>query len=114
VASLVTLPEPESHVIGGSAQAEVVIVDRFGNAQLSVTAADAAHAGIVPGAAIMVAWSGNERRVPFATTFGEVPPGEVVSYLDSAGFVAIAVNGGNAAQRLELRPGTRVTLTVMP
>jgi S-adenosylmethionine hydrolase len=114
VASLVTLPEPESHVIGGSAQAEVVIVDRFGNAQLSVTAADAAHAGIVPGAAIMVTWSGNKRRVPFATTFGEVPPGEVVSYPDSAGFVAIAVNGGNAAQRLELRPGTRVTLTVMP
>ena len=113
VASLVTLPNQESHVIGGSAQAEVVTVDRFGNAQLSVTAADAAHAGIVPGAAVMVAWSGNERRVPFATTFGEVPPGELVSYPDSAGFVAIAVNGGNAAQRLELRPGTRVTLTVM-
>jgi len=113
VASLVTLPEPESRVTGGSAQGEVVIVDRFGNVQLSVTAADAALAGIVPGAAVIVAWSGNKRRVPFATTFGEVPPGEVVSYPDSAGFVAIAVNGGSAAQRLELRPGTRVTLTVM-
>jgi S-adenosylmethionine hydrolase len=113
VASLVTLPEPESHVIGGSAHGEVVIVDRFGNVQLSVTAADAALAGIVPGAAVIVAWSGNKRRVPFARTFGEVPPGEVVSYPDSAGFVAIAVNGGSAAQRLELRPGSRVTLTVM-
>jgi S-adenosylmethionine hydrolase len=89
------------------------MVDRFGNAQLSVTVADAARAGIVPGAAVMVAWSGNKRRVPFATTFGEVPPGDLVSYPDSAGFVAIAVNGGSAAQRLELRPGTRVTLTVM-
>ena len=113
VASLVTLPEPERHVIRGSAQGEVVIVDRFGNVQLSVTATDAAHAGIVPGAAVIVTWSGNKRRVPFATTFGEVPPGEVVSYPDSAGFVAIAVNGGSAAQRFELRPGTRVTLTVI-
>ena len=83
-----------------------------GTAQLPVTAAAAAPAGNVPGAAVIVAWSGNERRVPFATTFGEVPPGELVSYPDSAGFVAIAVNGGNAAQWLELRPGTRVTLTV--
>ena len=48
----------------------------------------------------------------FGVTFGEVAPGELVAYTDSAGFVSIAVNGGSAAQRLGLHPGTRVTLTV--
>ena len=36
----------------------------------------------------------------FGVTFGEVAPGELVAYTDSAGFVSIAVNGGSAAQRL--------------
>ncbi len=113
VASLVTLPSPESRVRDGSAEAEVVTVDRFGNVQLSVTGPDAARAGLVPGRPATLAWSGNERTVAFATTFGEVAPGELVGYQDSAGYIAIAVNGGSAAQLLGLRPGTRVTLAVM-
>jgi S-adenosylmethionine hydrolase len=52
------------------------------------------------------------QAVPFGTAFGEVAAGELIGYTDSAGFVAIAVNGGSAAQRLGLRPGTRMTLTV--
>ncbi|HEY7260987.1 MAG TPA: SAM-dependent chlorinase/fluorinase [Trebonia sp.] len=112
VASLVTLPRPESQLRDGGADAEVVTVDRFGNAQLSVTGADAARAGLVPGAAVTLAWEGQQRAVAFGSTFGEVGPGELVGYPDSAGYVAIAVNGGSAAQRLGLRPGTRVTLTV--
>jgi hypothetical protein len=43
--------------------------------------------------------------------FGAVAPGELVAYIDSAGLVAIAVNGGNAAQRLGLPPGARVSMT---
>jgi len=110
--SLVVLPRPASRVRDGAAEGEVVTVDRFGNVQLSVTGADAARAGIVPGALVAVAGRGRELTVPFGTTFGEVAPGELVGYTDSAGFVAIAVNGGDAARRLKLHPGTRVTLSV--
>lgn len=112
VASLVTLPWPESRVRPGAIDAEVVTIDRFGNAQLSVTGADAAGAGLVPGTPATLEWDSRECAVAFGSTFGEVAAGEVVGYTDSAGYVAIAVNGGSAAQRLGLRPGTRVTLTV--
>jgi S-adenosyl-L-methionine hydrolase (adenosine-forming) len=127
VASLVTLPRPESGVrAGGSGgsggpeppgwegyiEAEVLTVDRFGNAQLSVTGADAARAGLVPGARVTLAWDGHERTVAFGSTFGDVAAGEIVGYPDSAGYVAIAVNGGSAVERLGLRQGTRVTLTI--
>ena len=112
VASLVTLPRPESHVRADGIDAEVLTVDRFGNVQLSVTGADAARAGLVPGAAVTLRWDGRERTVAFGSTFGEVAAGELVGYTDSAGYVAIAVSGGSAAQRLGLRPGIRVTLTV--
>ena len=112
VASLVTLPEPVSRVRNGSVDAEVLTVDRFGNAQLSVTGRDAARAGLTPGATATLAWEGHEQAVPFGATFGDVAAGELVCFRDSAGYVAIAVNGGNAAQQLGLHPETLVTLTV--
>jgi S-adenosyl-L-methionine hydrolase (adenosine-forming) len=112
VASLVTLPRPASRITGGRIAAEVLTVDRFGNAQLSVTGPDAARAGLTAGAAATLAWDSREQRIPFGATFGDVAAGELVCFRDSAGYIAIAVNGGNAAQRLGLHPETPVTLTV--
>jgi S-adenosyl-L-methionine hydrolase (adenosine-forming) len=110
-ASLVTLPQPVSRVRDGEAEGEVVTVDRFGNVQLSLTAADAALAGAVGGSAVTLRWDERRITVPFGRTFGDVAPGELVCYADSAGFASVAVNGGDAARRLALRPGTLVTLT---
>jgi S-adenosylmethionine hydrolase len=111
-AGLVALPRPVSRVRDGAADAEVLTVDRFGNAQLSLTGQDAARSGLAPGAVAWLEFGGQRVTVPFRMTFGDVAPGELVGYTDSAGFVSIAVNGGDAARRLALRPGTSVTLTV--
>jgi S-adenosyl-L-methionine hydrolase (adenosine-forming) len=110
-ASLVTLPRPVSRVRDGEAEGEVVTVDRFGNVQLSIAGPDAARAGAAGGSAVTLRWDERRITVPFRRTFGDVAAGELVCYADSAGFASIAVNGGDAAQRLALRPGTRVTLT---
>ena len=112
VNSLVTLPQPEYRVTANGAEAEVVTVDGFGNAQLSLPGADAPRAGLIPGATVLLAWGGKAITVPFRTAFGEVAPGEPLCYRDSGDWVAIAVAGGDAARLLDLRPGTKVTLTV--
>ena len=52
--------------------------------------------------------------LPFRDTFGAVAAGELVTYADSVGLVCLAVNGGNAAQRLGLPPGARVSITAIP
>jgi S-adenosylmethionine hydrolase len=110
VSSLMTLPQPECRVTGGTAHVEVVTVDRFGNAQLSLSGAAAAVAGFVPGAIITLTCEEQRIAVPFATTFGDVGPGGLVCYRDSGGWIAVAVAGGDAARRLGLRAGTRITL----
>jgi hypothetical protein len=110
VSSLVTLPAPECRVTAGAAHVEVVTVDRFGNAQLSLAGADAPRAGLTPGTAVTVTRDGIVVTALFVTTFGDVAPGELLCYTDSEGQVAIAVAGGDAARRLGLRAGTRVTL----
>jgi S-adenosyl-L-methionine hydrolase (adenosine-forming) len=110
VADLVTLPVPERTVRDSVAAGEVLTVDRFGNVQLTITAADAAEIGLKPGAAALVRCGRHQLIIPYREMFGAVAPGELVAYTDSAGLVSIAVNGGDAAQRLGLPPGARVSM----
>jgi len=110
VTSLVALPPAECRLTTNGAYVEVVTVDRFGNAQLSLPGRQAAQAGLVPGVTVALSWAGGEATAPFVTTFGDVGPGELLCYRDSGDWVAVAVAGGDAAGELRLRPGTRVTL----
>ena len=110
VADLVTLPAPERLIRDSVAQGEVLTVDRFGNVQLTITASDAAQIGLKPGTTARIRSGRHRLTIPYRDVFGAVAPGELVAYADSAGLVAIAVNGGNAAQRLGLPPGAPVSM----
>jgi S-adenosyl-L-methionine hydrolase (adenosine-forming) len=102
---LVRLPAPTVHIGPGVLRAEVLAVDGFGNVQLAASAADLAAAGVEGPVTV----GGTEARV--GRTFGDVPAGAVVVLADSAGYVAVAVNGGNAAARLGIGPGDELTVT---
>ncbi len=110
VGDLVTLPAPERAVRGARADGEVLTVDRFGNVQLTITSSDAAAIGIRPGDVVQLQLGRRRLTVPYRDMFGAVAGGELVAYADSAGLVSIAVNGGDAAQRLGLPPGARVSI----
>ena len=42
--------------------------------------------------------------VPYVTTFGDVPVGEPLLYIDSSGLVSVAINQGNFAKVHDIRP----------
>jgi S-adenosylmethionine hydrolase len=111
-AGIVRLPPPVRTVRDGTAEGEVVTVDRFGNVQLSVTGADLDTIGARFGEALTVTLGRRSIPVSYGETFGSVPPGELVAYTDATGRVALAVNSGDAAQRLGLPPGAHVRLSV--
>jgi S-adenosyl-L-methionine hydrolase (adenosine-forming) len=113
-ADLVWLPPPARQVRDSVAEGEVLTVDRFGNVQLTITAADATDIGLKPGGAVLVTVGRQRLTLPFREMFGAVAAGELVVHTDSAGMVSIAVNGGNAAQRLGLPPGARVSISPSP
>jgi S-adenosylmethionine hydrolase len=102
--TLVRLPDPVVAVGDGWLEAEVMTVDRFGNVQLA--AGGATLAGL--GTDLLIGGNVTARR---GTTFHDVEPGELLVYEDSAGRVAIAVNGGRAVVVLSVRPGDVVRLT---
>jgi S-adenosylmethionine hydrolase len=90
----------------------VMSVDRFGNVQLSIVAADVSGMGVGFGSPLVVRAGRRHLTVPFVETFASVAPGEIVAFTDSAGLISLAVNAGDAAQQLGLPPGAHVRLSV--
>lgn len=82
--------------------ARVLYLDHFGNAFTGVRAAK-----VGPGATVQI----GERKLAFARTFGEVPPGQAFWYENANGLVEIAVSQGNAGQLLQIRPGAELIIT---
>jgi S-adenosyl-L-methionine hydrolase (adenosine-forming) len=101
--TLVRLPEPIVMTGEGQIDAEVTMVDRFGNVQLA--AAGSVLAGLVGPLRV-----GGADAVK-GETFADAQPGGLVVYADSAGQVAIAVNGGRAVVALSVSAGDVVRIT---
>jgi S-adenosyl-L-methionine hydrolase (adenosine-forming) len=108
---LVSLPKPTSVLREGAVDGEVVSVDGYGNTQLSIAAGDLEALGLRVGDTLGVSLGRRRLSMPYRETYAAVPPGELVAFADSAGLIAIAVNSGDAAQRLGLPPGAHVRLS---
>ena len=80
---------------------EIIYVDHFGNCMTGIRAEmlDTTKVIRVNGAAIA-----------FANTFSSVPSGDAFWYRNSQDLVEIAVNGGNAAEQLNLGIGTQLMI----
>jgi S-adenosyl-L-methionine hydrolase (adenosine-forming) len=111
LADLVVLPAPTSRVRDGEAEGEVMSIDRFGNVQLSIVAADVGRLGVGFGSPLVVRAGRRQLTVPYLETFSAVAPGEIVAFTDSAGLISLAVNAGDAAQQLGLPPGAHVRIS---
>jgi S-adenosylmethionine hydrolase len=82
----------------GELFAHAVGFDRFGNVMLDVEHAELTESGFRLGQGVVV----NERPGVYATTFGDVAPGELLLYEDAYRTLALAVNRGSARELLGL------------
>ncbi|WP_456415230.1 SAM hydrolase/SAM-dependent halogenase family protein [Oceanithermus profundus] len=80
-------------------EGEVIAFDRFGNAISNLRPSQRPEAVHLAG-----------RRIPFRTTFADVPEGEAVAYLGSSGLVEIAIRGGSLREKFKLFEGAAVSL----
>jgi S-adenosylmethionine hydrolase len=105
---LVRLPEPSASVSPGAVETVVTYVDSFGNLRLAGGRhdLDGAFGGLEDGQPLLAEFSatpdGRPVREPtrYGTTFGTVPAGASLVYVDSLGNLAMADNQGNLAARL--------------
>jgi S-adenosylmethionine hydrolase len=127
--SLVRLDVPSAKVENGRLDTGVTYVDSFGNVRLAGGAAElvAALGPIELCAEIIVATdpvasgspatgspatgsSAPAARATWQRTFGEATTGDLLVYEDSSGNLAIAVSNGDAARRLRVSTGARISI----
>lgn len=106
--TLVPLQVPAAWVHEDHLHAEVLQVDRFGNLQLNLQRAQMEEVGLVPGVELEVRTEGHRLAMPWAQTFSDVPAGSFVVVEDSYRYLSVAVNNGDAAERLRVRAGSTV------
>jgi S-adenosyl-L-methionine hydrolase (adenosine-forming) len=99
-----------ARIEAGSVTAPVIRIDRFGNAILGLAEADLPDTGLLLGHPVEVEGGSRSHAAIYARAFAEVAEGEPLIYLDSSRLLALAVNRGSAAERLELAVGDEVTL----
>lgn len=90
----------------GSVHAEVLWVDRYGNAQLNVDPEEVAAYGD----RILVRYRDESRIARRVTAFADIGSGELGLVVDSYGMLALALDRQSAASALRLHPGDPVTL----
>lgn len=90
-----------SHAEWSEPPAEIVYIDRYGNAMTGLDARS------LDGSAVLEAAG---HRLSGARTFGDVPPDTGFWYANSLGLAEIAVNHGSAAEKFALAVGSPVTV----
>ncbi|WP_166356003.1 SAM hydrolase/SAM-dependent halogenase family protein [Phytoactinopolyspora limicola] len=115
-ADLVRLPEPRVSAGPGVVDTEAHVVDHFGNVALAARADHLTTAGLSAGQVVRVQAgdTGQPLEASVGRIFADVAPGELVLYVDSHGYVALAENHGNAAARLGVAAGDPVVVSVAP
>lgn len=106
---LVDLELPAARHVGDALETAVLFIDAFGNCRLAGTTADL---GPDPtGRQFSVQLPHAAATLPWASTFGDIAPGEALLYEDAdyAG-LALAVNRGSAAERFDLAPDTPIRI----
>lgn len=99
---LLPLAEPAGD---GGVKATVLWADRFGNLQFNISAQDLDSVGVKPGDEVALAAGLERHRIVWGASYASVEPGEPVIHVDSHGQIALAVNGGSAAEEFPIGVG---------
>lgn len=97
---------PISRDEDGAIIGEVLWVDRYGNVQLNIDAAELEPLGDP----VQLAFQDKTRVVRRARAYADVKPGDIGIVIDAYGLVSLAADRSSAASALKLRPGDGVTI----
>jgi S-adenosyl-L-methionine hydrolase (adenosine-forming) len=107
-ASMISIDSPGfRQELGGGVAAEIINIDRFGNARLSVMQEDL---DLRYGTLVEIQFRGDFLEARYVETFGAAEDGDLVVVPDSHWRLSLAVNKGNAARALLLSLGDEVRL----
>jgi S-adenosylmethionine hydrolase len=109
-AQLVALHLPRAQITADGLLAHALHADRYGNIVLDARHDDLAGSGLRLGRGVTV----NGHPALYATTFADVPEGELLLYEDSYRVLSLAVNRGSALVELGLAVDDEIRIAPVP
>jgi S-adenosylmethionine hydrolase len=108
--TLVRIAVPEPEVGRSQISTTVLVVDRFGNVATNALRKHLDALGIEEGDRVEVRLSLDRYFALVAQTFADAPPGELILYEDSYGYLSLAISRGDAARLTGVAAGDEVRL----
>ncbi len=106
---LVALELPRAELSDRVIVAHVLYIDRFGNIQLNVDEPDLERGQLF---AVSTARGGSSEPARYVSTFADAGAGELIVYEDASRHLAVAVNQGDAARRLDLAVDDELRISI--
>jgi S-adenosylmethionine hydrolase len=94
----------------GTVEGRVVHVDQFGNCVTQIKREDMKRAGLSSGCRVTV---GNHNLDGIGVAYSEVSEGSAIGLFGGRDTLEIAINGGNAAERLGIARGDKVSVRLI-
>ena len=110
VEDLVRLELPTPEVEEGAIRSRVLSLDRYGNIELAARGQELGVAGLDGAEHVEGHANENQFIARRVRTFADLRPGELGLLVDSLGWIAVVLNGGNAAEALGVAVGDPVEL----
>jgi S-adenosylmethionine hydrolase len=111
VADLVRLPVTQPKFENGVLKGQIIGTDGpFGNLITNVTREEFAKLGYQRGDTVHLTFGANELDMPFVKTFGDVPVGSPLAFIDSRGRLSFSLNEANFAKTYNIHPPVNFSL----
>jgi hypothetical protein len=109
-ATLVRINVPEPGVGRSQISTTVLVVDRFGNVSTNARREHLESLGIDEGDRVEIRLSLDRYFAIVAQSFADAPPGELILFEDSYGYVSLAISRGDAARLTGVAAGDEVRI----
>jgi S-adenosylmethionine hydrolase len=108
-----SIERPNVDINSKAMRGRVLYIDVFGNVMTNITSGEVSELNLKLGVKLLIRVDSKSAVCTYETTFSKVPVGDFVCYVNSWGYLEVAVNMGSAAEKLRVKQGDVVFLTVL-
>jgi S-adenosylmethionine hydrolase len=108
-----SIERPNVDINSKAMRGRVLYIDVFGNVMTNITSGEVSELNLKLGVKLLIRVDSKSAVCTYETTFSKVPVGDFVCYVNSWGYLEVAVNMGSAAEELRVKQGDVVFLTVL-
>jgi S-adenosylmethionine hydrolase len=108
----IMIEKPIVNLENRSIRGQVLYIDVFGNIMTNITEKELDVLRIQLGSKLTISLNSKSTICTYETSFSKVPIGEYACYLNSWGYLEIAINMDNAAEKLKVKQGDYLLVLV--